>query len=130
MHTAIRQRGFTLIELILFIVIVGIAVSAIGVQFNQNVQHSAEPLLRQKALTLAHSHMDAIQGLPFASVTAYTDNSVPGISVTVTVSNTAAWSATTPVESIPAADTKKITVTVTTSATAESLNFTLYRVNY
>lgn len=130
MPTVTKPRGFTLIELVIFIVIVGIAVAAIGTQFSQNVQHSAEPLLRQKALAVAHSHMDAIQGLPFASVVAYTDTSVAGFDVAVTVSSAAAWSSTTPVESIPAADTKAITVRVTSTATSETLNFTLYRVNY
>lgn len=130
MPTVIKPRGFTLIELVIFIVIVGIAVSAIGVQFSHNVQHSAEPLLRQKALAVAHGHMDAIQGLPFASVVAYTDNSVTGFNVAVTVSSAAAWSSTTPAESIPAADTKKVTISVTTSATSETLNFTLYRANF
>lgn len=130
MHTAIKQRGFNLIELVLFIVIVGIAVAAITVQFSQNVQHSAEPLLRQKALAVAHGHMDSIQGLPFAGVVAYTDNSVSGFDVSVAVSSTAAWAATTPVESIPAASTKKVIITVTTTATNETLSFTLYRVNF
>lgn len=130
MRTVIKPGGFTLIELVLFIVIVGIAVSAIGVQFSQNVQHSAEPLLRQKSLAVAHGHMDAIQGLPFASVVTYTDNSVTGFDVVVTVSSTAAWAASSPVESIPATSTKKVTISVTTTATAETLNFTLYRVNY
>lgn len=130
MPAVIKPRGFTLIELVLFIVIVGIAVAAIGVQFSQNVKHSAEPLLRQKALSIAHGHMDAIQGLPFASVVAYTDNSVTGFNVTVTIDSTAAWSSTTPVESIPAADIKKVTISVTSTAINETLKFTLYRANY
>ena len=130
MHIAIKQQGFSLIEIVIFIVIVGIAVAAISVQFSQNVQHSAEPLLRQKALAVAHGHMDSIQGLPFASVVAYTDNSVTGFNVSVTTSSAAAWTATTPAESIPAASVKKVVITVTTTATSETLSFTLYRVNY
>lgn len=130
MHIAIKQQGFTLIELVLFIVIVGIAVGAISTQFAQNVQHSAEPLLRQKALAIAHSHMDKIQGLAFTDVVGYTDSSVSGFTVTVAIDNTVTWTATSPAETIPAAATKKVTIVVANAATGESLNFTLYRVNY
>ncbi len=55
-----RQRGFTLIELVVFIVITGVALAAIGLQVQTNVQHSAEPLLREKAITLANFYMDEI----------------------------------------------------------------------
>jgi len=129
MHTVTNSKGFSLIEIVIFIVIVSIAMAAIGSQFIQNVQHSAEPLLRQKALVAAHSHMDAIQGQKFVDVVSYTDNSIVGISVSVNVSN-ADWSTTTPAETIPAVDSKKIDVSVTTTATNETLSFTLYRVNY
>jgi MSHA pilin protein MshD len=54
------QQGFTLIELVLFIVIVGIAVSAIGLQIQTSVQHSAQPLLREKGIALANFYMDEI----------------------------------------------------------------------
>lgn len=130
MRIKIRPRGFTLIELVLFIVIVGIAVAAIGAQFMQNVQHSAEPLLRQKAIAVANSHMDTLQGSSYADINSYNDSTVSGFDVAVTVSNSANWSATTPVESIPAVDAKEIDVTVTIAATAESLSFTLYRTSY
>jgi type II secretory pathway pseudopilin PulG len=130
MHTLINQRAFTLVEMVIFIVIVGIAVAAIGSQFMQNVQHSAEPLLRQKAIAVANTHLDALQGSTYAAISSYNDNSVTGFAVVVTVSNSSAWSATTPVESIPAVAAKKIVVTVTIAATGESLPFTLYRTNY
>jgi len=54
------QRGFTLIELVMFIIIVGIAVSAVTLQFSQNVRHSADPLLRQQAIAIAHIYLDEI----------------------------------------------------------------------
>jgi MSHA pilin protein MshD len=56
-----NQRGFTLIEAVIFIVIVSIAVSAITLHFSTNVQHSADPLLRQKAVTILHQYLDQMQ---------------------------------------------------------------------
>ncbi|MCW8982513.1 MAG: prepilin-type N-terminal cleavage/methylation domain-containing protein [Gammaproteobacteria bacterium] len=55
-----NQQGFTLIETVMFIIIVGIAVSAVALQFTQNVRHSADPLLRQQAITFAHIYLDEI----------------------------------------------------------------------
>lgn len=44
----------------MFIVIVGIAVAAISLLFQQNVQHSADPLIRQKTIAVAKAYMDEI----------------------------------------------------------------------
>ena len=57
-----RQKGFSLIELVMFIVIVSVAVAAIAQIFSTNVIHSPEPLLREKALKLANFYMDEIMG--------------------------------------------------------------------
>ena len=57
-----RQNGFSLIELVMFIVIVSIAVAAIAQIYSTNVMHSPEPLLREKALKLANFYMDEIMG--------------------------------------------------------------------
>lgn len=54
------QRGFTLIELVMFIIIVGIALAAIGLQIQTSVQSSADPLLREKGIALANFYMDEI----------------------------------------------------------------------
>lgn len=54
------QRGFTFIELVMFIVIVGVAVTAITLLFVQNVRYSADPLIRQKSLAVAKAYMDEI----------------------------------------------------------------------
>lgn len=56
-----RTRGFTLIESVIFIVIVSIAVAAIAQHVSQSVQGSADPLLRQKALTILHQYLDQMQ---------------------------------------------------------------------
>ncbi len=60
MRALTDSRGFTLIEVVMFILIVGIAVAAIGLQFQQNVSHSHEPYLRQRALAVANAYMDEI----------------------------------------------------------------------
>ena len=57
-----RQKGFSLIELVMFIVIVSVAVAAIAQIYSTNVMHSPEPLLREKALKLANFYMDEIMG--------------------------------------------------------------------
>lgn len=56
------HRGFSLIELVMFIVIVSIAVTAIAQIYSTNVMHSPEPLLREKALKIANFYMDEIMG--------------------------------------------------------------------
>jgi MSHA pilin protein MshD len=61
MHTAYKQeKGFTLLELLIFVIITGIAVAAIAGLFAKNVGSSADPYLRQKALAVAKGYMDEI----------------------------------------------------------------------
>ena len=55
-----NNRGFTLIETVIFIVVVGIALSSIVFLFTTTVGHSHEPLIRQKAIAVASAYMDEI----------------------------------------------------------------------
>jgi MSHA pilin protein MshD len=55
-----QHKGFSLIEIVIFIIIVGVAVGAMTMQFSTSVAHSHEPLLRQKAVSLANFYMDEI----------------------------------------------------------------------
>ncbi len=60
MRVSIRQKGFTFIELVMFIIIVSVAVTAISLLFAQTVRHSADPLIRQQALAVAKAYFDEI----------------------------------------------------------------------
>jgi len=55
-----RQRGFTLIELIMFIVIVGIGVAGVLSVFTSSVKNSADPMVRKQALSIAESLLEEI----------------------------------------------------------------------
>lgn len=56
-----RQSGLTLIELILFIVIVGIAVSGVLGVMTLTTRNSADPQLRKQAIAIAESLMEEVQ---------------------------------------------------------------------
>ncbi len=55
-----RQRGFTLIELIIFIVVVGAGVAGILSVMNQVVRNSADPMLTKQAAALADSVLEEV----------------------------------------------------------------------
>lgn len=54
------QRGFTLIELILFIVVVGVATAGLFAAINSSTVNNVNPLLQVRALELAQAQMDEI----------------------------------------------------------------------
>lgn len=56
-----RERGVTLIELVLFIVIVGLASAAILGVMSLTTKHSADPQLRKQALAIAEGMLEEIQ---------------------------------------------------------------------
>lgn len=53
--------GFTLIEVLVTIVVVGIAASAIISVFISTVRSSADPLIQQQAIAIAEAYMEEIQ---------------------------------------------------------------------
>jgi MSHA pilin protein MshD len=61
----VRQSGMTLIELIIFMVIVGIAMAGIVSAINFNVQHSADPVVKKQALAIAEALLEEIELMPF-----------------------------------------------------------------
>jgi len=60
-----RQRGLTLIELIMFIVIVGVALAGILTVFNITTRSSADPMIRKQMLAIAEGLLEEVQLQPF-----------------------------------------------------------------
>ncbi|MEF8793847.1 type II secretion system protein [Thiohalorhabdus sp.] len=59
------QRGLTLIELVVTIVVIGIAASAVMLMLAQGFRGSVDPQLRIKAVELGQSYMDEIFSKPW-----------------------------------------------------------------
>lgn len=75
-----RQRGLTILELLVFIVIVGAGLAGILTVMNVTVLHSADPLIRKQALAIAESLLEEIQLMPFT----YCDPSSDSAAATAT----------------------------------------------
>jgi len=60
-----RQRGLSMIEVIVFIVVLGIGISGLAVIYNQVTLASVDPLVRKQAVAVANSLMEEIQLRPF-----------------------------------------------------------------
>jgi MSHA pilin protein MshD len=61
MSTNRHQRGLTLIELIMFIVIVGVALAGVLTVLNHTTRHSADPMIRKQALAIAEAILEEVQ---------------------------------------------------------------------
>ncbi len=62
-----RQRGMTLVELVITIVIVGIAAAALYSAMAAITGRSADPMLRQQSLAIAEAYLEEIELQGFAS---------------------------------------------------------------
>jgi len=60
-----RQRGLSLIEVVVFIVVLGIAIAGMAVLYNQVTLASVDPLVRKQAVAIANSLMEEVQLRPF-----------------------------------------------------------------
>jgi MSHA pilin protein MshD len=71
-----RQAGLTLIELIVFIVIVTTAVAGILTVMNITVKSSADPMIRKQAMAIAEAILDEVLARDFANPAGgYTESS-------------------------------------------------------
>ena len=72
----ICQRGFSLIEVVIFILVIGIALKGILEVFNLASIGSADPVLRRQSLAIAQAMLEEITIKPFGS--AATDDTTQG----------------------------------------------------
>jgi MSHA pilin protein MshD len=56
-----RCAGFSLVEVVVFIVVLGLGIAAIAVLYNRLTLASVDPLVRKQALAIASSLMEEIQ---------------------------------------------------------------------
>ncbi len=127
------QRGMTLVELIITIVIIGIAAAALLSVMASITARSANPMLRQQSLYIAESYLEAITALPYEQLISAAQSPAPpqdvngnpiddlaSYSVEVVVDNSA---------SLNEVDATRIDVSVT-DPTGQTLTLTGYRTDY
>src|SRR3569832_1753377 len=59
------ERGLSLIELLVFIVVVGIAVTGVLSVFSLNARTSADPVVQKQALAIAASLLEEVLAKPY-----------------------------------------------------------------
>ena len=64
-----RQHGVSIIELIVFLVVVGVASTFLFRSYNLNTIHSVDPLIQVRALESAQSKLDEILALKYDAQT-------------------------------------------------------------
>jgi len=65
-----KQRGISLIELIIFIVIISVALTGILLVMNQVTAHSADPIIHKQAIAVAESLLEEIELQDFNPIAA------------------------------------------------------------
>ncbi|MDM3870891.1 prepilin-type N-terminal cleavage/methylation domain-containing protein [Porticoccus sp. W117] len=58
--TSNRQNGFTLIEMVVFLVVISVGLGALIAVYNQSLINSVDPVVRVKMLEIAQSQLDEI----------------------------------------------------------------------
>ena len=59
------QAGATLVELVVFIVVVSVAVAAVLLAMNAVTRGSPDPMMRKQALAIAEALLEEVELMPF-----------------------------------------------------------------
>jgi MSHA pilin protein MshD len=92
------QRGLSLIEVVVFIVVLGIAFAGMLILFNQVTKASVDPLVRKQTLAIAASLLEEIELKPFT----YCDPDEPAVYTATSASTAQCGGVASHVESIGA----------------------------
>lgn len=122
-RTSRRIAGFTLIELIVFIVIVSVGLAGVLSSLNISTRHSADPLQPKQALAIAEATLESMLLRDYAALSPAPAAStpVPGYTATVTVTTVGVT-----LDAIPAT---RILVSVSTPNSG-TITLTGYRTSY
>jgi MSHA pilin protein MshD len=63
-----RQKGFSLVEMIVVIVVLAIALTGVSLAINETVKQSPKPLVQTRAMELAQTYLDEILAKRFDEV--------------------------------------------------------------
>lgn len=63
--SAERQRGLSLIELVMAIMIISVSVAGVLMVFGNTVRNSADPMVRKQAVAIAESMLNEVLAQPF-----------------------------------------------------------------
>jgi len=86
MSTRLRRRkegGVSLVELLVFIVIIGVAMAGMFAALNTMTRGSADPQVRKQVLAIAESLMDEVASMPFTYCDPDDANAATATSATV-----------------------------------------------
>lgn len=82
--TLCRQRGLTLIELIMFIIVVGVGLAGVLTVLDITGRSSADPVIRKQALAVAEAMLDEILSKSYQNDAADANNSSATLGCTPT----------------------------------------------
>ena len=83
-----RQRGVSLVELIVFIVVVSAAAAGVLTAFTASTRGSADPMIQKQALAIAEAFLEEVQLQPFTYCDPDDVNAATALTATVNAAST------------------------------------------